>query len=100
VSFLHRYSKSIIPVTLVRLRGVISDRDDQHEENLKLHNCRVLETGEKEMLNERRGQAEEAFDKKIEETVEREFDKMPSAKKEQLANELVNGKLDVAVERR
>jgi hypothetical protein len=65
----------------------------------KRTDCRVLETGEKELNERRRAEAEKAFDKKIEDTVEREFDKMPSAKKEQLANELVNGKLD-AVERR
>lgn len=72
----------------------------EHRENLKQHDCRVLETGEKELNERRRLEAEEAFDKKVEETVEREIDKMPSAKKEQLHNELVNGKLDVAVERK
>ena len=72
----------------------------QHEENLKQHNCRVLETGEKELNERNRQKAEEAFEKKIEDTVEREIDQMPSAKKEQLHNELVNGKLDLAVERR
>lgn len=72
----------------------------QHEENLKLHNCRVLETGEKELNEKRRLEAENAFEKQIEETVEREIDQMPSVKKEQLHNELVNGKLDLSVERK
>jgi hypothetical protein len=71
-----------------------------HRENLAKHDCRVLETGEKELNERQKAEAEQAFDKKIEDTVEREIDRMPSAKKEQLANELVNGKLDVAVERR
>ena len=71
----------------------------QHRENLARHGCRVLETGETEAAEARRKQADAKLDKAIEETVEREFEAMPSEKKEQLHNELVNGKLDVAVER-
>lgn len=71
----------------------------EHEENLKLHGCRVLETGETEQATKFR-QAEEAqFEAKIEETVEKEWDQMPSAKKEKLANELLGG-ADLAVERK
>lgn len=79
-------------------RYISSKRD--HRENLLRTNSRVLETGEKE-LNERHRQAvEEAFDKKIEETVEREIDSYSSDRKEQLHNELVNGGLDAVIERK
>ena len=71
----------------------------EHEENLKQHGCRVLETGETEQAKKFR-QAEEAqFDAKIEETVEKQWDQLPSAKKEKLANELLGG-ADLAVERK
>lgn len=76
----------------------ISSKYD-HEENLKLHDCRVLETGEKEASERFRQQIEADFDRKVEETVEKEFEAMSSDKKEKLANELTSG-LDVAVERR
>lgn len=72
----------------------------EHRENLLQTGCRVLETGEKDLNERRRQAAEEAFERKLEDTVEREIDSYSSAKKEQLHNELVNGKLDVAVERR
>jgi hypothetical protein len=72
----------------------------QHQENLARHNCRVLETGENEAAATRRAKDDELLDKAIDQTVEREFEALPSDKKEQLHNELVNGKLDVAVERK
>lgn len=70
-----------------------------HRENLAKHNCRVLEPGEKEAAIAYREAEEARFDKAIETTVEKEFEAMPSAKKEALHNELVNGKLDLAVTR-
>lgn len=72
----------------------------EHRENLARTGCRVLETGEKELNEKRRKEADEAFDKKVEDTVEREIDSYSSHKKEQLHNELVNGKLDAVIERR
>jgi hypothetical protein len=72
----------------------------EHRENLARQGCRVLEPGEKDMNCKRREQEEAAFERKIEDTVERTIESYPSAKKEQLHNELVNGGLDVAVERR
>jgi putative FmdB family regulatory protein len=71
----------------------------EHQENLKRTGCRVLEDGETKAAAEIRRKREEAFDKKIEDTVEKEFESYSSDKKEQLHNELVNGKLDLVVER-
>lgn len=71
----------------------------QHRENLAKHGCRVLETGESEAVARRRKADDELLDKTIEDSVERQFEALPSDKKEQLHNELVNGKIDVAVER-
>lgn len=71
----------------------------EHAENLAVHGCRVLETGEKEATASTREKEEARFDKAIEETVERTIETMPSAKKEQLHNELVNGKVDLSVTR-
>jgi putative FmdB family regulatory protein len=70
-----------------------------HRENLKQTGCRVLEPGERE-TNERLRQRQEAeFDSKIEATVEKEIEALPSDKRERLANELLSG-VDVSVERR
>lgn len=71
----------------------------QHEDNLSRHGCRVLETGEREAAAQFRQRQEEEFDRKIEDTVEREIEHMPSAKKEALATELLRGNVDLAVER-
>jgi putative FmdB family regulatory protein len=62
-----------------------------HENNLAKHGCRVLETGEKEAAAKFRAKQEQDFDQKIEETVERTIDLMPSEKRERLANELESG---------
>lgn len=70
-----------------------------HEDNLRRHDCRVLETGEKEAAAKFRAEAEAAFDRAIDRTVEREIDLMPSAKKESLYNELTRQGLDVSVDR-
>lgn len=71
----------------------------QHEENLRKTNSRVLEPGEKESNQKSREAAESAFDKSIENSVEKELSTWGSAKMERLTNELVNGKADVKVER-
>lgn len=62
-----------------------------HENNLAKHGCRVLETGEKEAAAKFRAKQEQDFDQKVEETVERTIDSMPSEKRERLANELEGG---------
>ena len=72
----------------------------QHRENLAKHGCRVLETGETEAAAAFRKAEDEKLDKALDETVERTIEALPSAKKEQLHNELVNGKLDLNVARK
>ena len=70
-----------------------------HRENLAKHGCRVLETGETEEASRRKKEADESLDRAIEDTVEKTIESWDSAKKEQLSNELINGKLDLAVAR-
>lgn len=70
-----------------------------HEENLKRHGCRVLETGEKEDLIRSKQVEEAALERSIEGTVEEFIEKLPAAKKERLANEVAGG-MDVTFERR
>lgn len=70
-----------------------------HRDNLAKHGCRVLETGEREQFVARTAAAEAAMEKSLDETVEKTIDSWPSDKKETLHNELVNGKLDLSVER-
>ncbi len=71
-----------------------------HRDNLQRQGCRVLEQGETALSVKRREAEDAALDKKIEDTVEREIESYSSHKKEQLHNELVNGKLDLSVERK
>lgn len=69
-----------------------------HEENLKRHGCRVLETGETEQVSRNR-QAEEAkLERGVEDTVEQFYEALPTESREQLAVAVQSG-LDVAVER-
>lgn len=72
----------------------------QHEENLKLQGCRVLEPGETDAAAKRREADDLELDKRVEDTVEKEIESWNSAKKEQLHNELINGGLDLVVERK
>lgn len=59
-----------------------------HEENLRLHGCHVLETGEKENAQRNYQRAEKEFDAAIEQTVEEEIAKLPPEKLQQLAAEV------------
>jgi putative FmdB family regulatory protein len=70
----------------------------EHEENLKRQDCRVLETGETEQSVKARAAADEAFEKQVDDSVEQMIEKLPSDKKERLANELTSG-ADVSVDR-
>ena len=63
----------------------------EHENNLAKHGCRVYETGETEQAKKAKAQADADFERKLDETVEKEFESLPSAKKEALANELTAG---------
>lgn len=69
----------------------------QHEENLKRHGCRVLETNEADYKARQRAAEEAAFERKVEASVERAIETMPGEKREQLGKEL--SKCDVAIER-
>jgi len=62
-----------------------------HEENLKRQGCRVLEPGEQEAQTRRLQKEEAEFEKRLDETIEREFDALPVVKKEQLTNEILSG---------
>lgn len=70
-----------------------------HQENLKRNNCRVLETGETDAVRRNRAQEEHQQDRAVEETVEQFYEALPTAKREQLAQEVASG-LDVVVERK
>lgn len=70
----------------------------EHERNLSENNCRVLEPGEDTALSKKKQLSEDQFDKALEDTVEKEFESMPSDKKEKLSNEMLNG-IDVSYER-
>lgn len=72
----------------------------EHRENLKQQGCRVLEPGETEAAQRRHQADDEALFKKVEDTVEQTIESWSSDKKEKLHNELVNAKVDLAVERK
>ena len=63
----------------------------EHNENLKKHNSRVLESGETREFKERRAKEEIEFDRKIDRTVESELSKMSSDKLEKLSKEISSG---------
>lgn len=69
-----------------------------HEENLKVTGCRLYEPGETEAVRERSRMADRDLDRSLDNFVEREYEMMPSDKKEKLANELLSG-ADISVER-
>lgn len=80
------------------ITGDVIDGRKAHQRNLDKHNCRILETGEKEAADRRRKEADDALDRGVEETVEREIALMPSEKKERLGKELDAG-AELVVER-
>lgn len=63
----------------------------QHENNLAKHGCRVYEAGETEQAKKAKAAADAEFEKRLDGTVEKEFESLPSAKKEALATELTAG---------
>ena len=69
-----------------------------HEENLKKHGCRVLETGETESAKRTWAAEDTALETAVESTVEEFVETLPTAKKEQLAAEIQSG-LDVELTR-
>jgi putative FmdB family regulatory protein len=76
----------ISPVTGREIRG-----RREREEDLKRSGCRPYEAGERQAAARKRAEIEKAFDARVEETVEREFEALPSRKKEKLAAEIEGG---------
>jgi len=74
------------PITGKEIRGRRA-----HEENLRRHDCRVLEPGERQANESKRRKAEEALDKSVDATVDEFFTKLPTAKKEKLVKEVAAG---------
>lgn len=90
--------KANYPAYHCPITGKVIDGRKAHEENLARHNCRVAEAGEKEAAERFRKANDEALDRAIEGTVEREIALMPESKRERLENELKAG-ADCAVAR-
>lgn len=90
-------SKAYEPYTCPVTGDVISGKK-AHEENLLKHGCRVLEPGEKELNDRARAKENEDFERKIEETAEKEVLALSSDKREQLGKELESG-VDATVDR-
>lgn len=74
------------PITGRRIEG-----RKAHEENLRRHQCRVLESGEMEDVRRNKASEEKQLDRDIENTVGSMVEKMPPRKQEALANELQRG---------
>jgi hypothetical protein len=70
----------------------------EHRNNLARHDCRLLEDGEHEDNTRKRQQANIELDKKIEESVEKQIESMPTDKVERLAKEVQAG-FDVQINR-
>lgn len=69
-----------------------------HEENLKRHGCRVLETGETNEVRRNHQAEETALDRSVDETVDQFYEALPTERREELARSVESG-LDVVVER-
>lgn len=80
------YAPYTCPVT-----GKLIEGRRAHEENLRRHGCRVLETGERTDYEQRRAAEEASFDAAIEETADRFIMGLSSEKREQLAREVAAG---------
>ena len=70
-------------------RPITSLRD--REEDLARNNCKPYDPGMKQDYEERVKREDEALDRAVEETVDREIALMPSTKRERLVNELASG---------
>jgi putative FmdB family regulatory protein len=69
-----------------------------HEENLRKHNCRILESGEHEANLRRREQEAEALENRIAESAAMEVASWPAEKQSKLIEEVGNG-LDLTYQR-
>src|SRR5574344_140872 len=70
------------------ITGKLISGRKEHEANLKLHRCRVLEPGEARDAARVRAEADKVLEDKICETAAREVEKMSPRQQEQLALEL------------
>ena len=104
----HALASRVISAPMFRVENVAYDcpvtgdwigSKSQHEENLRKHSSRVLEPGERQLVTKNKEAADAAFDKSIEDSVEREFESLSSDKKERLANEVLAG-ADISIERK
>lgn len=71
----------------------------QRNEDMKRHDCIDYDPGMKKVQKKRIKDMDDALDKKVDETVDREWDKMPTQKRERLAKELTQG-ADIEITRR
>lgn len=69
------------------------------KEDMAKHGCVDYEPSMKKVQKQKIKAMDDALDKKVDETVEKEWDKMPSQKRERLASELMGG-ADIEIERR
>lgn len=60
-------------------------------EDLARHNCRPYDPEQKKDYHRRIERDQQALDASIDDTIDREWGKMPTRKREQLAGELLNG---------
>lgn len=67
------------------ITGKIISGRRQHEENLKLHGCRVYEPGETEQHKRRKADEESDLDRRLGETVDEWIAQAPAEKREALA---------------
>lgn len=74
------------PVTGKEIRGRRA-----HEENLRRHDCRVLEPGERESNLRRQQREAQALDASVDSTVDEFIHKLPPQKRETLINEVAAG---------
>ena len=70
------------------ITGKLISGKKEHEANLKLHHCRVLEPGEARDAARVRAEADKALEDKICETAAREVEKMSPRQQVQLALDL------------
>ena len=68
-------------------------------EDMARHDCVDYEPSMKQVQRDNIKAMDDALDKKIDDTVDREWHKMPTDKKERLASELIHG-ADIEIERR
>jgi len=81
------------PITGKRIEGRRA-----HEENLRRHGCRVLESGETDRASSYRARSEAALEDMVAESAAEAVATLPPQKREKLEAELSNG-LDVQVTR-